>query len=109
MSRPVIDDLNVMVAGQGGDGSLTLITLLSDVLGLRGFELYLSRNVASRVKGGTAFYAALVAEVGVFACFKFTNISFLWYNVIGCVAVVGLAWGFSWLQPRAPGPVSSEA
>ena len=30
------------------------------------------------------------------ACFHYTRISFLWYNLIGCLAVVGLAWGFSW-------------
>lgn len=34
-----------MVAGQGGDGFLT-------VLAGRGFHLYTSRNVASQVKGG---------------------------------------------------------
>jgi solute:Na+ symporter, SSS family len=42
--------------------------------------------------GGTAvFAAALVAEVAVIACFKLTSISFLWYNVIGCLLVVSLA------------------
>jgi 2-oxoglutarate ferredoxin oxidoreductase subunit alpha len=40
-------DLTVMVAGQGGDGSLTVINHLSRVLGHRGF-------VASRIKGGHA-------------------------------------------------------
>jgi len=43
----------------------------------------------------------------VLLCFKFTQISFLWYNLIGCVAVVGLAWAFSLLKPpvgeAAPG------
>ncbi len=54
MTRRMVDDLNVMVAGQGGDGSLTLANLLGDVLGSRGFYLYQARNVASRVKGGHA-------------------------------------------------------
>ena len=31
-ARRVFSDLNVMVAGQGGDGSLTIITLLTQVL-----------------------------------------------------------------------------
>ncbi len=47
-----------MVAGQGGDGSLTVVTLLGNVLAGRGFHLYSTRNVASRIKGGPA--AALV-------------------------------------------------
>jgi len=47
-----------MVAGQGGDGSLTVTTLIGNVLARRGFHLYTSRNVASRIKGGHA--AAMV-------------------------------------------------
>ena len=53
-ARRVFSDLNVMVAGQGGDGSLTIITLLTQVLSRRGFQLYSARNVASRIKGGHA-------------------------------------------------------
>jgi 2-oxoglutarate/2-oxoacid ferredoxin oxidoreductase subunit alpha len=57
MNRPmirVLDDVNVMVAGQGGDGSLTVATLLGQLLGARGFHMFSSRNVASRIKGGQA-------------------------------------------------------
>ncbi len=49
-----MSDINVVVAGQGGDGSLTVVTLLSRVLGQRGYHLYSARNVASRIKGGHA-------------------------------------------------------
>jgi 2-oxoglutarate ferredoxin oxidoreductase subunit alpha len=56
--RRRISDVTVMVAGQGGDGSLTVASLLSSALGARGFELYLSRDVVSRTRGGHA--AALV-------------------------------------------------
>ena len=35
-----------------------------------------------------AFYAAIIAEVGVVLCFLFTNISYLWYNVVGCLLVI---------------------
>ena len=68
--------------------------------------IFITAFYVKRVKGGRAFYAALVAEVGVLACFKFTHISFLWYNLIGCVAVVGLAWGFSLFQAPPTVPVS---
>ncbi len=60
--------------------------------------IFITAFYVKRVKGGTAFYAALVAEAGVLACFALTSISFLWYNVIGCLAVVGLAWAFSLFQ-----------
>ncbi len=49
-----INDINVMVAGRGGDGSLTIITLLSQLLSRRGFYMCATRNVASRIKGGHA-------------------------------------------------------
>ncbi|MBT4890980.1 MAG: 2-oxoacid:acceptor oxidoreductase subunit alpha [Rhodospirillales bacterium] len=48
------DDLTVCVAGQGGDGSLTIVTLLSDVLAHHGLNLYRTSNIASRIKGGHA-------------------------------------------------------
>jgi hypothetical protein len=68
--------------------------------------IFITAFYVKRVQGGTAFWAALVAEAGVLACFTFTNISFLWYNLIGCVAVVGLAWAFSLAQSQGAGPVS---
>jgi 2-oxoglutarate/2-oxoacid ferredoxin oxidoreductase subunit alpha len=57
-TRRKIDDLNVMVAGQGGDGSLTVASLVGVLLGRRGFGMYTARDVASRIKGGHA--AALI-------------------------------------------------
>jgi Na+/proline symporter len=39
--------------------------------------------------GGTAvFWAAFAGEAAVFACFFWTDISWLWYNVVGCGVVV---------------------
>lgn len=40
------------------------------------------------ISGSSAFYAAIIAEVCVIYCFVYTDISFLWYNVIGCAAVI---------------------
>jgi SSS family transporter len=71
--------------------------------------IFITAFYVKRVRGGTAFWAALVAEVGVLACFKFTAISFLWYNLIGCVAVVALAWVFSLFQPRQALPEGEPA
>jgi hypothetical protein len=68
--------------------------------------IFITAFYVKRVQGGTAFYAALVAEAGVLLCFKFTQISFLWYNLIGCVAVVGLAWSFSLVRPTGAAPVA---
>ncbi|MGR8950648.1 MAG: 2-oxoacid:acceptor oxidoreductase subunit alpha, partial [Gammaproteobacteria bacterium] len=40
------------VSGQGGDGSLTVVTLLAEVLRQNGMHVYTERDVLSRIKGG---------------------------------------------------------
>jgi len=44
-----------------------------------------------RVGPNGAFYGVIAGEVAIFAAFFFTKISFLWYNVIGCVVVIAAA------------------
>ncbi len=43
------------------------------------------------IKGATAFYAAVIAEVLVLYCFWIDLTAFLWLNVIGCLLVVLIA------------------
>jgi Na+/proline symporter len=43
------------------------------------------------VRGSATFYAAIFAEVGVVLCFLFTDISYLWYNVVGCFLVIAFS------------------
>jgi SSS family transporter len=38
-----------------------------------------------------AFYGVLAGEAAIFAANRFTNVSFLWYNVIGCLVVIAAA------------------
>ena len=46
-----------------------------------------------RVTARGALYGVLVGQIVIFACWKYTGLAFLWYNVLGCVVVVltGLA------------------
>jgi Na+/proline symporter len=53
--------------------------------------MFLTAFLLKRVRGTAVFWAAIVAEAAVIACFKLTKISFLWYNVVGCVVVMGVA------------------
>jgi Na+/proline symporter len=41
-----------------------------------------------RVAGTAAFWGVLAGEAAIFSAAKFTQVSFLWYNVIGSVVVV---------------------
>ena len=56
-----------------------------------------------QVQGTAVFVAAIVAEIIVFACYKLTPISFLWYNLIGCllVIIIGLALQKLWVRGRS--------
>lgn len=55
MSEPIrIDDVNIIVSGQGGDGSLTVTNMLGELLRDRGMSVYTERDVLSRIKGGKA-------------------------------------------------------
>jgi Na+/proline symporter len=44
-----------------------------------------------KIGGNATFIAAIVAESTVLACYLFTKIPFLWFNVIGCLILVVLA------------------
>ena len=52
--QPVLEDISVIVAGQGGDGSLTVITMLADLFRNTGLNVYTERDVLSRIRGGHA-------------------------------------------------------
>ena len=56
-----------------------------------------------RVGANGAFIGVLAGEAAIFSAAKFTNIAFLWYNVIGCVVVVGVGYLVSLLE-AAPEP-----
>lgn len=52
-----------------------------------------------RVGGTAAFVSTLAAQALVVAVFAWSTIGFLWYNVIGCAAVVALSLLFTWVRP----------
>jgi Na+/proline symporter len=49
-----------------------------------------------RIGARATFWAALLAEGLVVYCYWLNVMAFLWLNVVGCLLVVGLAWGLSW-------------
>jgi solute:Na+ symporter, SSS family len=53
--------------------------------------LFLTAFFIRRVTGSAVFLAALCAQMLVFVLFATTNIGYLWYNLIGCAAVLILA------------------
>jgi Na+(H+)/acetate symporter ActP len=55
-----------------------------------------------RVGGTAAFWGVLAGEAAIFAAALFTDISFLWYNVIGSVVVVAVGLLLSQFTHRQP-------
>jgi len=43
------------------------------------------------VRGHATFFAAIITELTVLACYFFTEIFYLWFTVIGCVILISLA------------------
>jgi len=57
--------------------------------------IFLLAFYVKRVEGTAVFFGALAGEAAVVACFVATDISFLWYNVVGCLGTVVFALVFS--------------
>jgi len=61
-----------------------------------------------RKVGGTATFVGMLAgEAAIFSAFLFTNISWLWYNVLGCAVVVGTALAITYLGPANAAPAAA--
>lgn len=57
--------------------------------------IFLTAFYTKQVTGTSTFLSAILAELIVIYCYLFTEIPFLWYNVIGCLIVVIGAFLFS--------------
>jgi SSS family solute:Na+ symporter len=62
--------------------------------------IFLCAFYIKRVGGTAVFWAAIFAEGVVFYCFKFTDIAFLLYNIIGCAVVIVIAIGIQMFLPK---------
>jgi hypothetical protein len=56
--------------------------------------IFLVAFYIKKVGGNSVFLAAIIAEFAVLGFFAFTDIPYLWFNFIGCVLVVVLAYIF---------------
>jgi Na+/proline symporter len=54
-----------------------------------------------RAGGSAAFWGVVTGQAVVFAVAWLTPIAYLWYNLIGCLVVLGVAWIVSAFEQRA--------
>ncbi len=57
-----------------------------------------------RIGGTPAFWAVLAGQAVTFAVAAFTNIAYLWYNLIGCVVVLAVAAAINAVSANQPSP-----
>ncbi|MCS6967452.1 MAG: sodium:solute symporter [Cytophagales bacterium] len=81
LSQNLIEAVNIL-------GSLFYGTILG---------IFLVAFYVKKVSGKAVFQAAIVAQMIVLALWKWSAISYLWYNVIGCLVVVFLSWALEQL------------
>jgi sodium-dependent multivitamin transporter 6 len=62
--------------------------------------IFLAAFYLKKVKAAAVFISAIVAEAAVIACYIFSGISFLWYNVIGCLLVLLFAPALTFFMGR---------
>jgi Na+/proline symporter len=57
--------------------------------------IFLVAFYLKKIHGTPTFFSALLAEIIVIYCFIFTEIPFLWFNLIGCLLVIALSFLFN--------------
>ena len=62
--------------------------------------IFLVAFSARQIRGSAVFLAAIAAEALVVGVFVDTNVSFLWYNVIGCVGVLAFSGALQVALPK---------
>jgi Na+/proline symporter len=63
--------------------------------------IFLVAFMFKKIKGANAFYAALIAEAAVLTLYFFTDISFLWFNLVGSFLVIAFSLLFYLFTPKA--------
>ena len=64
--------------------------------------VFLLAFLVKRCRGTGAFWGLIVGEAAVLATARFTSVSYLYYNVVGCVAVLAVGIVLSY-GPRKAG------
>jgi Na+/proline symporter len=68
-------------------GNILASVFYGSILGL-----FLVAFFLRKVRGSAVFFGAVLAQTMVLVLFLTTNIGYLWYNLIGCAAVLLFAW-----------------
>lgn len=71
--------------------------------------IFLAAFYVKRLGGTAVFWGAIVAECIVLYCYRFTDIAYLLYNIIGCVAVIAVGLVLQLFLPVRRPPAGATA
>lgn len=74
-------------ASEIGNSLIETVNILGSLFYGTILGIFLVAFWLKKVDSNAVFLAALMSQTAVFMTFKFTSISFLWYNVLGCLVV----------------------
>ena len=77
------------------DNLIQAINILGSIFYGPMLGVFLVGFFLKRIGGTPVFWATLLAQLIVVIVFRYSTLGFLWYNVIGCAAVVVLSLGFN--------------
>ena len=83
------------------DNLIQAVNILGSIFYGTVLGLFLVAFFLRSVRGHAVFVAALISQATVVGLFKFTNLGYLWFNVVGCTLVVLLGLAIQAVMPRA--------
>jgi solute:Na+ symporter, SSS family len=84
------------------DNLIQAVNILGSIFYGTILGVFLAGFFVARIRGTAVFAAAVVSQAIVVLVFAATSIGFLWYNVIGCAAVLVLALAIEGFGPKPP-------
>lgn len=83
------------------DNLIQAVNILGSIFYGTVLGLFLVAFFLKNVRGHAVFIAAVISQTTVIALFKFTELGYLWFNVVGCALVVVFGLAIQLVMPRA--------
>ncbi|MFN5372622.1 MAG: sodium:solute symporter [Bacteroidia bacterium] len=87
-------------ASEIGNSLIEAVNILGSLFYGTLLGIFVTALAFKKVRAQAVLAGIIVSQAAVIAIFCFSNISFLWYNVIGCVVVMTVAWVMENIRPK---------
>jgi solute:Na+ symporter, SSS family len=84
------------------DNLIQAVNILGSVFYGTILGIFLSAFYFKKLRANAVFYSAVVSQITLVMLYFFSTIGFLWFNVIGCVLVIALAFLIQVFNPLNP-------